>query len=367
MYFDFHLTKRQERIALMEQNDFETIEIDPEDIIKKKGKEYFERGKSTVWDEDYNDFYEIDYSPIIEALEQFDKNPAIKPEETAYYKAYIERKGKKYFQERIPSLFETYKSIKEVGIKEPIVLEKTGERIDGSFRSSIAIHLGIKKIPARLHSFKWWDIDRDFVERKIQGHYFGLGRDYYYIEYSPTLRNFPYQDRGIYYENSELRWKEILLPTLSPIVGKYFLDLGCNKGYISCMLANEGGFVKGIDYISQATSNLNKLIFEKVYQKDFTLEFEEADVRNYKIDRNYDWILLLNTLYHIPRKDQLPLLKRAREKTKRIILQCNLRKEKEREKYFTSHPDDAISLLKEAGFKNIKRINWRFKPIIIAE
>ena len=164
MYFDWHLTKRRERIEIVKEEDFKIIEINPENIIPKRNKKYFERGKPTVWDEDYNDFYEIDYGAIVETLEQFDKNPKIAIEETAYYKTYLERKGKQYFYQRVPSLFETYQSIREKGIQNPIDLEITGERIDGSFRSSIAVHLGVPKIKARLFSFKWWDIDDNFLK-----------------------------------------------------------------------------------------------------------------------------------------------------------------------------------------------------------
>lgn len=366
MYFDFHLTKMNERRRLASQNDFKLVKISPEDVIKVRDKKYFERGKQMVWDENHNDFYEWGSEPLLETLRQFDKNPQILIEKTGFYKSFIDRKGEGYLQERIPSFFQTYQSIKEKGIQNPIIVEQTGERIDGSFRSVIATHLGIKEIPARLFSFKWQDIDKDFILRKLKGHFLGLGRNYYYIEYSSGLSNFPYENKGIYSENAEERWQEIIEPTLSPIIGKRFLDLGCNQGFISIKIAQEEGIVTGIDYISQATSNLNKLIFEFVNKADLPIDFIEADIRDYKIPENYDWTLILNTIYHLPKEDQIPLLKKVKERTKKIILQCNLRKSRERDRYFGSHPDDAISLLEKSGFKNIKRIDWRVKPIIIA-
>ena len=127
------------------------------------------------------------------------------------------------------------------------------------------------------------------------------------------------------------------------------------------MAAREGHTVEGIDTDWNHIAYLNKLIYEFVDKKDISAEFFEGDAL--QTDKTADTILMLNVLYHFPKDKQEDFLKKFHGK--QIIFQCNLRKEKERETYYTSHPDDLLELLSRVG-RTGTLIPWRDKPIIVS-
>ena len=346
MFFNCHTTKKVERDAV-QKTTYELIDIDPQSFHATSPV------KPIVWEEDTEDYYEHNITDFISVLNIIDRKENYNFKNTYYYKKWA-YKGAEVFT-RLAKLPELYQDIKQNGIKEPVACEITGERLDGSFRTKIALHLGIKSLKAKLYRFNWRDIDEHFIERKLGSRELSSGKDYYSFDYG--YKNWKNIDAGnVYKENAE-RYKDII-----PLIkGNTVLDIGCNEGYISLQLARAGKKVEGIDLEWNHLAYLNKLIFEWIDKKDLQAEFFEEDLMETK--RNADTILMLNVLYHIPKDKQADFLKKF--KGKQLIFQCNLRKEKERENYYTSHPDDLKELLNRVGIKVSKEIAWKDKPIII--
>lgn len=348
MYFGLHSTKKAERDLVMSKTPT-LIEVSPRDIHGTG------RHKPIIWEEDTGKYYEHSIDAFMECLKQIDAgtfNPANNPYIAQWgYKGEEPRRR----MERLPAL---YKSIKEEGIKEPISVGIAGERFDGSFRSKIALHLGIKKLKANQYYFDWREVDEDFIRRKIDTHWFSTGKEYYEFEYGYQGMKNIYEGGEVYRENAAPRW-ELIRHHLKGNV----LDLGCNEGYLTIQAALHGHKAVGYDIDCIHGANLNKLVFEWVNKKDLPVYFFEGDMT--KVDpKGFDTILILCAIYHLPRKEQVPFLKKF--KGKNVILQCNLRKEAEREKYYGSHPDDLRALLKEAGLTITNEVLWKDKPLIIA-
>lgn len=343
MNFTLHTTKKAERDLLLKR-DGESIKIKPEQFHKGT--------RPIVWEEDTGQYYEHSTVEFFDLLRRVEMG--IDLLDSDYYRKWA-YKGTE-IETRIRNLPRLFLDIKRNGIREPVHCEITGERLDGSYRTKIAMYLGIKEIPAILHQFKWRDIDEEFIERKVRARNLAFGRDYYYFKYGYKDWENITNGGGVYQENAD-RWDII-----KTLVNGSVLDLGCNEGYISIQLARNGHKVTGIDLEWIELAWLNKLIFEWIDKKDIDTDFHEESILDTK--RTADTILFLNVLYHLPKEKQAELLKRF--KNKRLIFQCNLRKEAEREKYYTSHPDDLITLLKEVG-RDYKIIDWRDKPIVICE
>lgn len=349
MFYGLHTTKKSERDLLLEREG-ELIEINPQDLHRST------LNKAIVIEEGEGNTYEHDINDFLELCKNLSNDKGYDPLGSSYYQRYSYKASDVYT--RVLRLRELIADIKENGIQQPVHVERTGERLDGSYRTKIALFLGIPRIKAILHAFKWEDIDEDFIERKLKARWLSSGKDYYEFEYGhKDWKNIP--DGGpVYRENAADRW-EVIKPLLKGKVQ----DLGCNEGYMSIMAALEGHEVRGYDLDWNHIAWLNKLIFEWVNKKDLPVTFEEKDIL--EVEPWGDTVLMLCVLYHLPREKQVKFLKQF--KGKRIIFQCNLRKSAERETYWGSHPDDLKTILKESGLKVVDEITFRDKPIIIAE
>lgn len=346
MFYGNHTTRKCERDILLEQEG-ELIEISPEAFQKNPNH------KCIICEEGSGRYYEHSPDEFHAMLKELDGNINYDYTQSEYWKLYS-YKGCDV-KSRIDRLPKLLADIRENGIQEPVHCEVTGERLDGSYRTKIAMYLGIPKVKAQLHKFHWSQIDDDFIDRKIKARWLSSGKEYYQFQYPNGLWNMP-EGGQVYEENAE-RYKDLI-----PLVkGKTVLDLGCNEGYIGIQLARAGKKVTGIDIDYTHNAWLNKLIFEYCDQKDLSIEFHEENAVNTK--RTADTILMLNMLYHVPREAQKSLV--SRYKGKQIVFQCNLRKERERDNYYTSHPDDLKTLLSELKIPIKKEIPWKDKPIII--
>lgn len=343
--FSLHTTKKSERDMLLDKRG-KLISIDPQLF---QGTHH----KAIVCEEGSERYYEHSPKEFFELLKEIEKDPKYDYTQSAYYKTWIPFGSD--INTRLSRLPELFQSIKEHGIKEPVQCEVTGERLNGSYRSKIALYLGIKRIPAALYQFKWNQIDESFIERKLKARWLSSGKDYYEFEYGyKNWKNIP-EGGEIYRENAERAG--IIVPLIK---GNTVLDIGCNEGYISIQAAKAGKKVVGIDIDFIHIAWLNKLVFEWIDKKDLKVKFFDENALDTK--RIADTILMLNVLYHLPRDKQKEFVMKF--KGKQIIFQCNLRKEHERENYYTSHPDDLKKLLDECEIK-YEMIEWRDKPIII--
>lgn len=354
-FFGFHTTTKAQRDMMMYERPFELIDVDPKDLT---------RFPQIIWDQDRNVYYEFDIKPFTDTFKMFDElkeGDEFDLTTTPIWKEYS-YKGEPQMI-RLRGLYDLYMSIKTKGIHSPICVERTGERFDGSYRTMIAIHLGIPRVQAQFFKFDWRDMTEEYLRRKLIAHEKAFGADYYQFEYKPGMWNIE-KGGSNYSENAKDRW-ELLDMVLQDLPGRTVLDLGCNEGYMAIQCALKGAKVIGYEYDKARISNawLNKLIFEWVNQKDIDVKFINEDFTSVHLCKA-DVVLMLNVLYHIhDRQKQIDLLNNL---SGTMVMQCNLRKSAEREHYYTSHPDDAMELLKKTGWDVIEVIDFGDKPLIIA-
>lgn len=339
----------QQRLALLE-TPFVLQDISIDDFL----------GKTLAIDEDSNELYEVSYAPMIETLKQFDENPDIHEAKTAYFDHWKIKKGINYCEARVRRFKELYESIKKEGLKEPVSVEITGQKIDGSHRAAIMKHLGHKTIPARVFTLTRNDIDKDFLERTAQARYVLFGENYYYIQYD-GFQNIRRQD--VYKENSYGRW-EVLKDIIDPR-GKVINDLGCNEGFMSIMCALHGAQVNGYDHEFVEGANFNKLAFDLEHGTVLPINFIEAEMFDVEFP-TADVTLLLNAIYHVPREKQNQVMQAVRKSSRRLVMQGNLRKAHEVDRFNGCTVETMTNLCTDNGFKVDKVVEWRDKPILIA-
>jgi 2-polyprenyl-3-methyl-5-hydroxy-6-metoxy-1,4-benzoquinol methylase len=265
MFFNCHTTTRAERERLL-KTPFQEIEIDPKSFHTKQVK-------PIVWEEDSEDFYEHDINDFLDILARLDRGH-YDWQQSDYFRKWKYKGAETYT--RLNKLSDLYNDIKSNGIIEPVHCEITGERIDGSFRTKIAIHLGIDKLKARLYRFNWRDISEHFIVRKLMSREMSYGKDYYEFEYG--YKDWKNVKAGPNYRENAERWKDII-----PLIkGDTVLDVGCNEGYIGIQASRAGKKVVGIDHEWINLCYLNKLIFEWIDKKDLDIEFYEEDIRETK-------------------------------------------------------------------------------------
>lgn len=346
MFYGFHTTKHSEREMLLQEKG-SRINIDPSIFHTHQVH------KPIIIEEDTNNVCTQTTEEFFDLLKMIDNG-----RNDLENSKYVQKFSYKIHDvlPRISHLKELYFDIKRNGIKNPVHCEVTGERLDGAFRTKIAMYLGIKSVPAILHRFSWKDIDDDFVERKLKARWLSSGVDYYEFEYGHKGWKNVGKGGDIYRENAERA--DVILPLIR---GKRVIDIGCNEGYIGLRVAMEGKNVTGYDIEWNHIAYLNKLIFEHVQKRDLNIKFIEKDVLDADF-KKADTVLMLNVLYHFPKDRQVDFIKKFNGQ--KIIFQCNLRKERERDVYFTSHPDDLMKLLKKVGRVG-KVIEWRDKPIVV--
>ena len=353
MLFDFHTTRHAERMKLLEgDRPFTWKEISPNNITNLAPSDR----RSVVWEENTGDVFAMSYHAIWATLEQYRSHPGTIVEQYEYYKVWHDRKGYAYCAQRIANLILLYESMKQKGFRKEakpfsVAITTNGEKLDGSHRAVVAQFLGIEKIEVKEYSFKWDDLDTDYVERRVRANQLQKP-NYYHFDYGT-----PSPGR-VYSENSYERWD--VLKGLIP--GDKIIDLGCNEGFMSLQLALQGKEVFGIDHEFIEGANTNKLLFEIQNKKGLPVQFNEGKIQDF--EGSYDTALLLNVIYHLPKQDVVPLMKKLRESVRTVIMQGNLRKIHEHERFWGITAGDMEMMLENAGFKT-KRIEWRDKPIVI--
>ena len=342
MKYQFHTTTHDMRLKLLEQEG-NIIEINIDDFSCP----------TIAIDEDADELYQFDYGFMYITLQEFD-NGITDPTKTTYYRDWAEKKGSDSCRNRIINFLDLYKDIKKNGLREPVVVEITGQKIDGSHRAAVMKHLGHKTIKAREVVLDCRDIDEVFIQRTLKAREQMLGKNYYYIDYG-SYSNIPCSP--VYMENSYDRWE-----TLKGLIEGTVLDLGCNEGFMSIQCALNGHKTVGIEYEFADGANFNKIIFESKKGK-LPLRFIDGDITKIDIP-NCDTCLLLNVIYHIPRDKQVELVRKI--DAKRIIFQANNRKAHEVENFRGCTIETIKEICSEAGRPVKSVIEWRDKPIVIA-
>lgn len=367
MFYDSHVTTRAEREALIATNNFKWITVRPEQVVAidpppKGGLTLVNhRGKSIVWHEDDGSFEELYFRFMYDVLDAYKRG-----DKSLYVKLWKGKTGETVACTRADRIHGVFENMRKRGFKDElgdwggVCVEATGERLDGSYRSAIASYLGIPEIRVKEYAWRWQDVSRSLLERKLRSDFFRNGVDYYAVDFGEGLRNY----EGVVPRNCLLNVEkaDVIADFLEVKAGERILDLGCNAGIISLNLARRGATVKGVDYTLIDSARLYKLVYEFVEKRDLDATFETGDIR--AVEGEYDTVLLLNTLYHLPKEDQLPFLKKLRTMTKRILLQGNL--DKKGTEYHNVDVAGMGVLLSEAGFtvKNIKE--WHTKPLVLA-
>ncbi len=311
--------------------------------------------KTIAFDEDTSTLYEVDYTPMLETLKQFDAGET-DPEKTVYFRHWVERKGFDSCRNRVLGFKDLYESIKKERLKQPISVTNTGQKIDGSHRAAIMKHLGHVFIKAREHKQTWRDVDADFIKRTAEARNRLFGKNYYFIDLGGFTN---IEKERVYFENSYERW-EILKTLIKP---GYILDVGCNEGFMSIMCALNGSEVTGYDHEFIEGANFHKLVFEFNHQKDLPVTFIEGNIVKESLGE-YDTALLLNVIYHIPQQNEV--MRKLRKSCKTLIMQGNLRKAHEVEKFNGCTVETMKKLCEDNGWTVQQVIEWRDKPILIA-
>lgn len=355
MKYNLHTTTKRERDAALATPGILTT-LDPAQLHGPG---------SWVWEEESGEWR--DHDEVVRdfhaLLRSIDADPSYGYRESAYFKRYLKDAHAHGIFTRLDRLPALLADIRANGVREPVHVEVTGQRLDGSYRTKIAMYLGIGSVPAMVHRFRREDVTPELLERLIQARHRATPVDYYEFPYSfRGWSNVPPQANPVYRENAERA--KVIVPLIQ---GENVLDLGCNEGYISLVAARAGHSVVGVEADGSliGPANLNRLVLEHAGKGDLLAEFVEGDI--VRVPTPYiaqaDTVLLLNVLYHLPREAQEPLLRSCAGK--QVIFQCNLRKEAERARYYTSHPDDLEALLRKVG-RTFERIEHGDKPIYVS-
>ena len=111
----------------------------------------------------------------------------------------------------------------------------------------------------------------------------------FYTEYS-----FPFtENASLEALKEKLQWISKTLP--DSLKGKEVLDLGCGTGLISCALALEAKKVVGIDFSAASIEKAKKLA-KKFKLKN--ISFEEGDLFNLRIKKQFDNVFCIGVLHH---------------------------------------------------------------------
>jgi len=321
--------------------------------------------------EDTGELYWVNYQPMLDTLTLFDAvvsdlemaEPKLLAERTPYFRSWAALKGEEATINRIAGFYDLYQWIKKDGLKTPVAVEVTGQKLDGSHRAAIMKHLGHKTIPAKLYRFAYNEIDEDFLKRTTRAREMVFGPNYYALDYG-SFRNIEAHLPTTYFENTK-KW-DVLKDIIQPD-DKYILDIGCNEGWITVNCALTARHVVGVDHEFIEGAEFHRLIMEFYEQRKLPVTFLEQDITVQQHLPKYDVALLLCVLYHIPREKQIPLLIWLKDRVERLVVQCNENKSHEVDHFYGCTVESAIDLLNKAGWKvDTTILHWGAKPIITA-
>lgn len=357
MYYDTHVTTRAEREKLIELGNFSWMLVDPARIsaFEPPAKLCDPRGRSVVWREGAEKPEELYFGWIKDVIEELRVG-----KRGFYTKLWGHTMTAQEAATREQRLLETYLSMIKDGFDATagefggICVEQTGERIDGSYRMALAqlIKPGVPKL-VKQYRWRWQDVDRDLLRRKLAVDAMSTGPDYYAINFLGEFINYNTSvPDNLFLNVAKYLDLEQLLRSNFKLGGLKVLDLGCNAGYHSIQLARKGASVLGLDRALTASANLYRLCFEHIEKRDLNVKFKEQDITQLteqQLETRCDVCLCLCTHYHLPLLEQRTLIGNMARIAPVVILQGNLAK-KESE-YHNCDVTGMVRLLSYCGLK----------------
>ena len=224
--------------------------------------------------------------------------------------------NEKYNEKWLSKYHTLYYDVKKEGYKKkgsPITAIKFGDdhfyRMDGTHRSSVLFDLGIKRVQALVIDFreicKLNPVLREKFEEWVLENY----------------RN--YQKTGTTGESRiEERYVNLTKLTKEYFSDKIVGDVGCNAGFLSIMLSNEGASeVKGFD-INEYDLEAARIFAERKCDNPEMISFYEGHVvKNLSQLLRCEVIFFVRSIYHIG-KDVDILIKSLKSGTT-VIIECN--------------------------------------------
>lgn len=88
----------------------------------------------------------------------------------------------------------------------------------------------------------------------------------------------------------------IFLQMFPPLEGQTLIDIGCGEGRDSIFFARNGYRVRGFDFSSEGVEKSIAWAAEL----DLSIDFFQADINEYRLDRPYDVVFASGALQYIP-------------------------------------------------------------------
>ncbi len=105
------------------------------------------------------------------------------------------------------------------------------------------------------------------------------------------------------YGNHEFYWgaqpsstARIFLQMFPPYEGQTLIDIGCGEGRDSIFFARNGYRVRGFDFSSEGVKKSTAWSDEL----NLSIDFFQADINEYRLDRPYDAVFASGALHYIP-------------------------------------------------------------------
>lgn len=156
------------------------------------------------------------------------------------------------------------------------------------------------------------------------------------------------------------RWNFILKAHFKNVKGARILSLGPNNGSIELSLLRAGAaeviaYEQDSEYAAQG--RFLTAAHEWADNREYRLKYINAEMREAASESGkFDCVLALCSLYYLSEEEMARLLEVLSKRTKRIILQCNVRKDiarDEMDQYRRASVAFNVDLLKNAGYEAI--------------
>jgi len=108
--------------------------------------------------------------------------------------------------------------------------------------------------------------------------------------------NDKYKNREFYWGNKPSSLARIFLQMFPPHEGQTLIEIGCGEGRDAIYFARNGYQVKGFDLSSEGVKKSS----EWAEKLNLSVDFYQANVNEYRLDRSYDVVYASGALHYIP-------------------------------------------------------------------